>query len=540
MLCACSSEYDADGNHYDTTYGPLEAWCDAKVKGVGNVPVEGEYLAGVVRCENGGAPLEALKAQAVAARSYLYYKMNTSGSIADGTSDQVYSCGKPPKDIHYQAVEETAGVVLRYKNTQVAAFYVAGSVPSTASCVAKAGDNDYSNTEKYVTYNQGKSGDGLTQTTLGWVNAGNHANRGCKSQNGAACLAKKGWGYKQILKFYYGEDIQIVTATGPCVNPPGGTDTSGSTDQGTDTGAGTDTGGETTGGETTGGETTGGETTGGETTGETTGEEPPPCVCEAGNVLESLCGTCGLQQQVCGSDCQWGTPSACNPVTETTPCAGADGPGVWTCIGGTLECRDEAVVEPEEPGYPYAAETVDLSVPIALVAAQAGTVVVVFRNVGTQPWPAGAMGLKRKPAVEASALEHEDWDSPEFPRYITVDVAVGETAAVSFPIRMPADVTATVVEAAFVLTHVDLGPLVGPSPVVSMSIPLATRSGPGARQTINPTGGSDVTPQGLVDSSTGCQVGQNGQPSNALMPLFLLFGVLLVRRRWFKQSPHHA
>ena len=32
------------------------------------------------------------------------------------------------------------GEVLRYKGTQVAAFYVAGAVPSTANCVAKAGD----------------------------------------------------------------------------------------------------------------------------------------------------------------------------------------------------------------------------------------------------------------------------------------------------------------------------------------------------------------------------------------------------------------
>lgn len=46
--------------------------------------------------ENGGAPYEALKAQAIAARSYLlYYKIETSGSINDGQSNQVYSWRRP-------------------------------------------------------------------------------------------------------------------------------------------------------------------------------------------------------------------------------------------------------------------------------------------------------------------------------------------------------------------------------------------------------------------------------------------------------------
>ena len=62
----------------------LTAYCEALVTGVGVVSVEDDYLPRVVSCENGGAPLEALKAQAVAARSYLYYKLDRRGEIADG------------------------------------------------------------------------------------------------------------------------------------------------------------------------------------------------------------------------------------------------------------------------------------------------------------------------------------------------------------------------------------------------------------------------------------------------------------------------
>ncbi|MEE2644402.1 MAG: SpoIID/LytB domain-containing protein, partial [Myxococcota bacterium] len=174
----------------------------------------------VINCENGGAPLEALKAQAVAARSYLYYKLNNEGEIGDGQSDQVFSCGREPGPLHYEAVAATAGEVLVYRDEVIAAFYVAGASPNAPSCIAQAGDPDPYNTETYVTYNEGRRGDQVEQSTLGWVNPGNIYNRGCKSQNGAACLARAGREYRSILRFYYGEDIIIERASGACVDLP--------------------------------------------------------------------------------------------------------------------------------------------------------------------------------------------------------------------------------------------------------------------------------------------------------------------------------
>ncbi|MEM6296995.1 MAG: SpoIID/LytB domain-containing protein, partial [Myxococcota bacterium] len=49
------------------------AYCEVNVTGTGVIDLETEYLPNVVRCENGGANLEALKAQAIAARSVAYY-----------------------------------------------------------------------------------------------------------------------------------------------------------------------------------------------------------------------------------------------------------------------------------------------------------------------------------------------------------------------------------------------------------------------------------------------------------------------------------
>lgn len=198
---------------------PLNAYCDAAVVGRGNIDVESDYLPRVVMCENGAAGFEALKAQAVAARSYLYYKLENYGEIEDGQSDQVFGCGREPQAQHYAAVEATSGEVLTYTEDVIAAFYVAGAIPSTMSCIPNDSDPDRTNTERYVTYNEGKSGDDLNQTSLGWVNPANTHNRGCHSQNGANCLSNQGWSYDDILRFYYGEDIIIERSVGECILP---------------------------------------------------------------------------------------------------------------------------------------------------------------------------------------------------------------------------------------------------------------------------------------------------------------------------------
>jgi hypothetical protein len=204
------------------TSGALEAVCTVDVQGTGIVDVESDYLPRVVACENGAVADEALRAQAVAARSYLYYRLATGdGTIADGQGDQVYTCNNPPGPRHYEAVASTSGEVLLYEGSFVAAFYVAGAIPSAESCLPVDGDNDWSSTERYVTYNWERAGDGLEQSSLGWVSPTNRANRGCQSQNGAHCLAQAGMPYEDILRFYYGMDIEHAVADGACAAPSG-------------------------------------------------------------------------------------------------------------------------------------------------------------------------------------------------------------------------------------------------------------------------------------------------------------------------------
>ena len=192
------------------------AYCSISVTGHGSVDMELDYLPHVIACENNGAGLEALKAQAIAARSVAYYNMATQGSICDGQGCQVYSCNNQPGPLHYQAVAETAQMYLSYGQMLTYGFYVAGdSGVSGPSCVDSGGS-----TTKWVTFNDGKSGSSVKQTKLGYVGPpGFGQNRGCMSQYGARCLEQNGRDFVGILRFYYGSDINVITAPGNCPSP---------------------------------------------------------------------------------------------------------------------------------------------------------------------------------------------------------------------------------------------------------------------------------------------------------------------------------
>jgi len=222
VATGCGSFAPADdesvGQVRQEVTAPLaSAYCTVQVDGIGSIDTEQNYLPHVVQCENGGADLQALKAQAIAARSVVYYNMATQGSICDGQGCQVYSCGSTPSAIHHQAVDETSGMYLSYDDMLTYGFYVAGdNNTSPPNCVGSSGT-----TEHWITYNEGKTGADVEQTELGYVSYPIFGqNRGCMGQWGARCLeANKGYDHLAILRFYYGADIQILTAPGSCVTP---------------------------------------------------------------------------------------------------------------------------------------------------------------------------------------------------------------------------------------------------------------------------------------------------------------------------------
>ncbi|MEO1498774.1 MAG: SpoIID/LytB domain-containing protein [Planctomycetota bacterium] len=197
-----------------------------------NVPTESDYVPNVVVSENGLASFEALKAQAVAARTFAYYIVDDrpSGVIGDGQNDQVYSGASSPRQIHFDAAAATEGEILWVRDNDgfqrdvlIAAFYVAGAIPSgpfnnaNPSARPAPGTPSLGNTERFVTYTyeEGLSGVNNPGTTLGFPSTPSNPfwdNRGAKSQNGADYLSDNSIDYLDILKYYYGADIQVRTA----------------------------------------------------------------------------------------------------------------------------------------------------------------------------------------------------------------------------------------------------------------------------------------------------------------------------------------
>lgn len=204
-----------------TVASPDAAICSIKVKNHGTKAMESEYLPNVLACEApGNADLAMLKAQAVAARSYAFYHAIANGEICNGQGCQVFSCGRTPSALHRQAVKETSGVVLRYNENLTIGFYVAGDKTPDADCTGNS--SGVGNTEKWVTYNEGRSGDNITQTRIAWRHKSSDRdwgqNRGALSQWGAQCLAeKRGYSAVEILQYYYGDDIELQQTQGECV-----------------------------------------------------------------------------------------------------------------------------------------------------------------------------------------------------------------------------------------------------------------------------------------------------------------------------------
>lgn len=106
------------------------------------------YLHGVVPYEMGNsAHLEALKAQAVAARTYTLNKMNVRASalydVVDTTNDQVYYGNSDSTTRCTQAVDETRGIVLMNGNKLTETYYTASNGGQTESVANLWGSSGY-------------------------------------------------------------------------------------------------------------------------------------------------------------------------------------------------------------------------------------------------------------------------------------------------------------------------------------------------------------------------------------------------------------
>ena len=159
-----------------------------------------DYVAGVVTAEaDPNQDIEALKAQAIAARTYAIVRTNNcKNSISNSSGDQNFNSNATDKA--KQAANETKGMVLTYNSTMFLSEY--------DSFYGKVEDCDSNGcSASYKKLPNGESNDIVLSNNYKYLIAGGHG-RGM-SQVYSYELADSGKNYEEILKFFYSNGIKI-------------------------------------------------------------------------------------------------------------------------------------------------------------------------------------------------------------------------------------------------------------------------------------------------------------------------------------------
>lgn len=199
-----------------------------------------QYLYGVVGNEiSYKAPYEAIKAQAIAARTYAMNKMmnnNKDFHVYDDYRSQVYKGKKSENDIIKKAVDDTKGQIMIYDNNPIEAYFHSSSGHKTQSAKNAFGKeveylqsvedfssdklwtvkvkksvynkhkNNLNNLRKAVGYSKMKSTNILSTKSTDThviINGIGYGHGVGMSQMGAMYLSENGYNYDDILKHYY-------------------------------------------------------------------------------------------------------------------------------------------------------------------------------------------------------------------------------------------------------------------------------------------------------------------------------------------------
>ena len=205
------SDDGSGGNCKYTEEVPYEYNC--KQITVGNLTLDLEdYVTGVVSGESyAGQNIEAIKAQAVVARTYaLSYTNDCTEDIPNGQQAQVYN--SEYRDDAREAVEATEGEVLIYNGRIFAAMYDSFyGTCSGSTCTATYYKVPMSETHTvtissaYSSYVAGGHGHGLSQVA-------------------SYEMADNGSTYEEILEYFYSDGVQIANHTSTNCDEDGSTD----------------------------------------------------------------------------------------------------------------------------------------------------------------------------------------------------------------------------------------------------------------------------------------------------------------------------
>ena len=156
-----------------------------------------DYLRGVVPSEiNDSSPTEALKAQAIAARTYAMNRVRAGSGVDDTANCQAFRCERMDSPNSLRAIQETAGIVLMYAGKLVQAYYSS----SNGGTTRRSGDVWQRHFPYYV--NRADAWDEAARKERPSIKASHGVGM---SQAGAVYAARQGYSHTEILAFYYAE-----------------------------------------------------------------------------------------------------------------------------------------------------------------------------------------------------------------------------------------------------------------------------------------------------------------------------------------------
>lgn len=158
-----------------------------------------EYLTGVVPSEiSDASPMEALKAQAIAARTFALNRARSGDCLDDTANCQAFRCERMDSPNSRQAIQETAGVVLMHDCKLVRAYYSS----SNGGMTKRSGDVWSMHFPYYV--NREDAWDNAARKEWPSIKPSHGVGM---SQVGAVYAARQGFSHEEILAFYYAETI---------------------------------------------------------------------------------------------------------------------------------------------------------------------------------------------------------------------------------------------------------------------------------------------------------------------------------------------
>lgn len=177
-----------------------------------------EYVAGVVKSESAPGNLESLKAQAIAARTFLLYnKKNANSCVINNTTDsfQVFN-GKVSEDsIYYKAAKETSNMVVS-RNGEIALTqyqsYPAGQFQTEDASGWHVQFQKFADDPSTKwTWNGPKKSE-VFAVTSGYEMAYDNPHNWGMSQTISAYLAlKEGYTYDKLIDKFYGQPIVTLS-----------------------------------------------------------------------------------------------------------------------------------------------------------------------------------------------------------------------------------------------------------------------------------------------------------------------------------------